>query len=89
MVDPDSAEFKYVGDARVTDHRPTPFSSKIPGTVDIVCGMVNSRNRMGGYVGYVPYYVAIRNGTEVVTQAIDDGGRLKFATVACERLGLQ
>lgn len=27
----------------------------------IVCGTVNAKNAMGGYVGYKPYYVRIRN----------------------------
>lgn len=29
----------------------------------IVCGTVNAKNAMGGYVGYKPYYVRIRNGS--------------------------
>lgn len=28
----------------------------------IVCGTLNAKNAMGGYVGYKPYYVRIRNG---------------------------
>ncbi len=27
----------------------------------IVCGTLNAKNAMGGYVGYKPYYVRIRN----------------------------
>ena len=29
----------------------------------IVCGTLNGKNAMGGYVGYKPYYVRIRNGS--------------------------
>ena len=28
----------------------------------IVCGTVNGKNAMGGYVGYKPFYARIRNG---------------------------
>lgn len=27
-----------------------------------VCGQLNAKNRMGGYTGWVPFYVAIRHG---------------------------
>lgn len=34
----------------------------------IVCGTLNAKNAMGGYVGYKPYYVRIRNGSIVAFQ---------------------
>lgn len=55
MVDPWSAQFK------------SEFKSKL--APDTYCGLVNSKNRMGAYVGFSPYvfvkgeYVAITDGS--------------------------
>lgn len=34
----------------------------------VVCGTVNGKNAMGGYVGYKPFYARIRNNTLVAFQ---------------------
>jgi len=46
MVDPDSAQFRYVR-ARSSENPHTPGNYMF-----IVCGQFNAKNRMGGYTGY-------------------------------------
>ena len=53
----------------------------------IVCGTLNAKNAMGGYVGYKPYYVRIRNGSVaslILPSASDQTGiDLKAVIQAC------
>lgn len=42
LIDPDSAQFRNMA---------------VSAKGNIVCGEVNSKNRMGGYVGYQPFFV--------------------------------
>lgn len=51
MRDPEATRFKS---------EYTAFTTSFGDT--IVCGTLNGKNAMGGYVGYKPYYVRIRNG---------------------------
>jgi hypothetical protein len=51
MRDPESTRFR--GEAQVYETSAGDH---------IVCGMVNARNAMGGYVGYRQFYARIRNG---------------------------
>lgn len=44
LSDPDSAKFKWL----------PVITNELAGSY---CGLVNSKNRFGGYVGYVPYLV--------------------------------
>lgn len=57
MRDPEATRFKPEVSAYVT------------GRGDyIVCGTLNAKNAMGGYVGYRPYYVRIRDGKIAAVQ---------------------
>lgn len=57
LIDPSSAQYRNMtvyldvpgSKLRTTGSRTTPL-------VDVVCGEVNSRNRMGGYVGFKYFY---------------------------------
>ncbi len=57
MRDPESTRFKPEYTAYKTNAGDT-----------IVCGTVNAKNAMGGYVGYKPFYVRIRNGAVAALQ---------------------
>ena len=51
MRDPEAVRFKPEVNAYTTSVGDT-----------VVCGTMNAKNAMGGYVGYRPYYARIRNG---------------------------
>ena len=51
MRDPEATRFKPEYKAFETNKGDT-----------IVCGTLNGKNAMGGYVGYKPFYIRIRNG---------------------------
>ena len=51
MRDPEATKFKPEYKAFETNKGDT-----------IVCGTLNGKNAMGGYVGYKPFYIRIRNG---------------------------
>jgi hypothetical protein len=44
----------------------------------IVCGTLNAKNAMGGYVGYKPYYVRIRNGIIQVFNTVSESDEYNF-----------
>ncbi|CUH60213.1 hypothetical protein [Thalassobacter stenotrophicus] len=53
----------------------------------IVCGTVNAKNAMGGYVGYKQYYARLRGNTlvsfHVPSEGDDAGIGMKWVTTAC------
>ena len=51
MRDPEAARFK----SEYTAYRSSAGDT-------IVCGTMNGKNAMGGYVGYKPFWIRIRNG---------------------------
>lgn len=51
LTDPDSAKFR-------NEKLVSPWTLE----ESTLCGEVNARNKMGGYVGYVPFTVDIYNG---------------------------
>lgn len=51
MKDPESTKFKE-----------TYQAYKLSNGDIAVCGEVNGKNSYGGYTGYTPYYVRIKNG---------------------------
>ena len=68
LIDPLSAlyEFQppkkeYVFKARQGETQPSPVFGWL------VCGNVNAKNRMGGYVGRVPFYAMFKNGQIVAS----------------------
>ncbi len=54
LIDPTSAQFREVEENDYGN----------------ICGQVNAKNRMGAYVGYVPFY-AEKSGDEWETEIID------------------
>jgi hypothetical protein len=58
LIDPDSAKFEWP--YGYAPSRWTQFLHKRPYYGYITCGMVNSRNRMGGYVGATRFVVVIK-----------------------------
>jgi hypothetical protein len=55
LVDPDSAKFRW-------DPRTFTLVKPVYAGMSFVCGMVNSRNRFGGYDGYKWFFIAEKNG---------------------------
>ncbi|NIZ14724.1 hypothetical protein [Phaeobacter sp. HF9A] len=49
-------------DPEATRFKPEYNAYKTSSGDFIVCGTLNGKNAMGGYVGYKPFYVRIRNG---------------------------
>ncbi len=60
LIDEDSAKFRYSGDPLKAWKPLTNGNGYVYGWD--VCVEVNAKNRMGGYVGYKPYYAFIKNG---------------------------
>lgn len=66
LRDPEAARFKSDYEAYRTSTGET-----------IVCGTLNGKNAMGGYVGYKPFWIRIRNGVVMafkMPSASDDYG---------------
>lgn len=57
LIDPTSVQFREVVTfIDVPGSKLRPGGSKSTPLVDVVCGQVNSKNRMGGYVGFKHFY---------------------------------
>ena len=88
LLDPESARFKWTGAFidRVS-FQPTIFSPITTGNLKVGCGRVNSRNRMGGMVGFTWFWVLIKDGVAVRhdIDAADEG--LHMAQAVCAQLG--
>ena len=72
LRDPGSAQFREITGYALED------GSRI------ICGEVNARNGFGGYAGFSPFYVRIRNG-EVLRLYNDDTTGYGAATIGCTR----
>ena len=48
----------------------------------LVCGMVNAKNRLGGYVGREPFYILIRDG-RVISGSVTMGEGTYFGPAPC------
>jgi hypothetical protein len=59
LIDPESAQFTWTRGYYKAYWKPL-FSRKVYGY--LTCGYVNSKNRMGGYVGATPFVVVIDRG---------------------------
>jgi hypothetical protein len=51
----------------------------------IVCGTLNAKNAMGGYVGYKPFYVRIRNGAIEALQLPSEGDHYGLAVTKVQQ----
>lgn len=81
FFDPSTAQFQW--DRGIVGSWFKPFlSAKIPGWW--TCGLVNGKNRMGGYVGFRRFVAVMRNGSIVFTQ-IGDGGDIDILTAQCSK----
>jgi hypothetical protein len=76
LVDPDSAEFKWID-----------RTFYMAGGIPAVCGQVNSKNRMGGYSGYAWFAAELNEHGEPLWFEVDDNESTK-ALAACESWGL-
>ncbi len=76
LIDPDSARFRDPYAAKTTLTK-----ADVTKNVTVVCGEVNAKNRMGGYVGFEPYAVIIENGKVAKKQI---GAGVEFD---CQRIG--
>lgn len=68
MRDPESTRFK-----------PYYKAYDISNGDKVVCGTVNAKNAMGGYVGYKPFYVRIRKNYAVVLHLPSENDKYGFA----------
>lgn len=75
LKDPDSAQFRNVVLKEDTT-KPEDIDEDI-GVQPKVCGEVNAKNSMGGYVGFKPFYAYVRiKNNEIIIDAVDiDGNR--------------
>lgn len=66
LIDPYSAKFKWVEYTGERIHEPSdPSLSGL-----IYCGIVNSKNRFGGYVGDSPYMVALGWKNDILNKVL-------------------
>lgn len=89
LIDADSAKFRDEGSVQMAWLRRGLFGPRTDGPLTMVCGRVNSKNRMGGYSGFAWFYAAIKDGRYLwaeVDDATDD--QPGFAYAVCKRNGL-
>ena len=76
MRDPEAARFK----SEYTAYRSSAGDT-------IVCGTMNGKNAMGGYVGYKPFWIRVRNGNvmsfRVPSEGDDSGFEAQAITKNC------
>ena len=76
MRDPEAARFK----SEYTAYRSSAGDT-------IVCGTMNGKNAMGGYVGYKPFWIRVRNGNvmsfRVPSEGDDYGFEAQVITKTC------
>ncbi len=91
LVDPDSIQLKWSEKSFIPivsfQPCPRPFCKTIAGPLSFGCGMVNAKNRMGGYTGYEWFYVLIRNGSVVFYLADNPSDPSPLARITCQKRG--
>lgn len=79
FFDPSSAVFQW--DRGIIGGYWKPlFQAKIPGW--FTCGLVNGKNRFGGYVGFRRFVAVMRDG-RIVYSAVGDGEEIDVVTAQC------
>jgi len=76
LTDPDSAQFRWLD-------RPDNGTA-------VYCGFVNSRNRLGGYVGFVPFVTFLAYDTKWTAVVFDIGDtdfKYRLVTTHCTNQG--
>ena len=81
------AEAKRLAADKMRDPEATRFKSEYKAYRSsagdtIVCGTMNGKNAMGGYVGYKPFWIRIRNGNAVSFQIPGEGDDYGLAAQA-------
>ncbi|KPF79491.1 PDZ domain-containing protein [Novosphingobium sp. AAP93] len=84
LIDPDSAKFEWPNGYKQGFFKPF-FSRRINGYV--TCGLVNSRNRMGGYVGRT-YFVVVEDNGAVLYSEIGKGDGVDMLSTTCASASL-
>lgn len=79
LVDPDSAKFEWPNGYKQGFFKPF-LSRRVNGYV--TCGLVNSRNRMGGYVGRT-YFVVVEDNGAVLYSEIGNGSGGDMLSATC------
>ncbi|WP_157220606.1 PDZ domain-containing protein [Flavisphingomonas formosensis] len=81
FFDPSSAQFQW--DRAITGGYWKPvFQKKVIGWW--TCGLVNGKNRMGGYVGF-RRFVVVMNNDQVVFSQVGEGGDFDFVELGCQK----
>jgi len=81
FFDPSSAQFQWDHGLVGGWFKPV-LQRKIPGWW--TCGMVNGKNRMGGFVGFRSFVVVMNNGA-VTFSGVGDGGSYDFISMQCQQ----
>lgn len=81
LVDPDSAQFQWPNGFMIGTWKPI-LGKRVSGWV--TCGIVNAKNRMGGYTG-ASYFVVVMNSGTVSFLDMDDGNNFKFVEASCRK----
>lgn len=81
FFDPSSAQFQWDNGYTGGYWKPV-LQKKVPGW--FTCGLVNGKNRMGGYVGFRRFVVVMFND-RVVFSEVGDGGTYDFVAGGCQQ----
>lgn len=83
LVDPDSAKFSWPWHNRLGFYKPM-LAKRVHGYT--ACGLVNSRNRMGGYAGDSYFVVVIDFGRVLYSEIAPPGSYTSLAE-SCQKVG--
>jgi len=81
FFDPSSAQIQWDQGLAGGYWKPV-LQGKVPGW--FTCGLVNGKNRMGGYVGFRRFVVVMKDDA-VVFSAIGDGKNYDFVSLGCQK----
>lgn len=85
LIDPSSAEFQWSGRwVENTTFKFWRWSKPVVG--DFTCGMVNARNRMGGFAGRTYFLVGVRGG-QIVELQMGTGSEIDLVQLRCQKDG--
>lgn len=86
FLDPSSAQFRDLKVGRVENGNALPnFQATSGGKV--LCGDVNAKNRLGGYVGFRPFIVDINSGRVELAPQVEPGMmEIEKTTVGFQRI---
>lgn len=85
FFDPSSAQFQWDQGIAGGYWKPA-FQGRVQGW--FTCGLVNGKNRMGGYVGFRRFVVVMKDGA-VVYSATGDGRNFDFVSMQCQKAASQ